>query len=770
MTQAEGGPLRVLTVGNLYPPHDLGGGYELVWRAAVAALRAQGHEVRVLTTDHRVPGRDDGPEGDVHRTLRWYWRDHAFPARTPWAELAIERHNTAELRRQLHHFAPDVVGWWSMGGLSLSLLETARRRAVPAVAFVHDDWLEYGRRTDAWHARLRRSPRSAGLAARVAGVPATVRFADAAHYAFVSRATRDHAWGSGLPVPDTSIAHSGIDAAFLASTPSPPWSGKLLYVGRVDRRKGIHTAVRALSRLPRAAELTVIGDGEAAEIEALRGCAREHGCAERVHLLGARSRAELPAAYAAADAVVFPVEWQEPWGLVPLEAMAGGRPVVATGRGGSAEYLRDGENALLFAAGDADALAHRVTELAEAPELRARLRAAGLETARAHTAEHFHAAVAAALLAAARAPLRRGPATVPPSVASVAAGQSPRSAETAPARTARARATPADAEPRLSAVLVAGEDLSALHRSLGALARQTAASFEVIVAGGPGDGESGGAAVPAPTAWAGAWPFPLRRVPSDGPGPTAARDAGWRAARAPLVLFLGTGARAAPDVVALHLALHARHPDAHVGALGRVAWEPGARVAPLDRWLAERRYPEPPVVAGEAGVLWLTTTHVSLKRAVLAEVDGFDAGRFWACGADLDLAYRLAEHGLRLLRASGATVYRRPGVSLAALRAALPEAAEAERRLVALRPHLVARVRHKAERAAAAGAGRGRAVHLARWIPERTPWLGGAVWWRTRAHYTALLAPAYLAAAGPGDRGGGRYAAAAEHAPDPGTA
>ena len=63
-----------------------------------------------------------------------------------------------------------------------------------------------------------------------------------------------------------------------------------------------------------------------------------------VRFLGAKPRAELRDVYAAADVVVFPVQWNEPWGLVPLEAMSVGRPVVASGTGGSAEYLRDGEN------------------------------------------------------------------------------------------------------------------------------------------------------------------------------------------------------------------------------------------------------------------------------------------------------------------------------------------------------------------------------------------------------------------------------------------
>src|ERR1700736_5501624 len=85
--------VRVLTVGNMYPPHHTGG-YELVWRAAVEHLRAAGHEVRVLTTDHHTAaGETDGP--GIHRELRWYWRDHRYPRRGLLACLRVERHNLA---------------------------------------------------------------------------------------------------------------------------------------------------------------------------------------------------------------------------------------------------------------------------------------------------------------------------------------------------------------------------------------------------------------------------------------------------------------------------------------------------------------------------------------------------------------------------------------------------------------------------------------------------------------------------------------------------
>ena len=113
-------------------------------------------------------------------------------------------------------------------------------------------------------------------------------------------------------------------------------------------------------------------------------------------------RTEIAGAYAAADALLFCVEWPEPFGLVPLEAMAVGTPVIATGTGGSAEYLDDGENCLLVEPGDVAALAGAVDRLAGDPGLRGRLRAGGLATAAAHGALRFDEAIAAALERVAR--------------------------------------------------------------------------------------------------------------------------------------------------------------------------------------------------------------------------------------------------------------------------------------------------------------------------------------------------------------------------------
>jgi glycosyltransferase involved in cell wall biosynthesis len=386
--------VRVLAVGNMYPPHHLGG-YELVWRSAVRHLRSLGHDVRVLTTDFRLPEPSEPEDDDVHRELRWWWRDHAFPRLSIRERVQIERGNARVLARHMREFDPQLVTWWSMGGMSMTLLERVRTRGLPAVAFVHDDWLDYGPRVDAW-LKLFTGPRRgrlAGPAQALLRMPTRVDFDTAARYVFVSERTRRHALEAGRNPRDTGIAHSGIDPSFLDPRPEHPWQWRLLYVGRIDDRKGIATVVAALPQLPDAT-LTIVGEGDPAAEQKLRAQAGRLGVADRIQLRGFVTHSELPAAYEAADVTIFPVIWEEPWGLVPLESMALGRPVIATGRGGSAEYLRHEENALLFDAGDADALAAAVRRLAHDPGLRARLHAGGVKTAPHYTEDVFNAAVA----------------------------------------------------------------------------------------------------------------------------------------------------------------------------------------------------------------------------------------------------------------------------------------------------------------------------------------------------------------------------------------
>jgi glycosyltransferase involved in cell wall biosynthesis len=397
-------PLRILAVGSMYPPHHAGG-YELAWQAAARHAREIGHPVRIVTSDYRAGGGRPEEDPDVHRTLRWYWDldRYDFPTLGLTQRARLERHNAAELRRHVADWRPDVVCWWSMGCLSLSMIEQVRRAGLPAAFVVHDDWLVYGWQHDQW-IRIWRGwrRRLAPAAERVLGVPTRVDVASAGALVFNSSYTLERAREAGVDVRGATVIHPGIDERFLEEAPTRAWRWRLTYVGRIDRQKGIDTAVRALADLPAAATLTVHGSGDQRYVAELRALADELGVPERLEFRGFANAAAVRLAYEDADVVVFPVRWNEPFGLVPLEAMATGRPVVSTARGGTAEFLRDGDNALVFEPDDAAALAACVTRLAVDASLRSRLRAGGRRTAVTFPASEFAVRTVEAIVRAAR--------------------------------------------------------------------------------------------------------------------------------------------------------------------------------------------------------------------------------------------------------------------------------------------------------------------------------------------------------------------------------
>ena len=374
----------VLVVTSLYPPHSYGG-YEASCRDVVERWRAKGHRVTVLTTDTRVAGvANDAHEEGIRRELEFYWVDHELPARGLRERLRLERANLDALGRALDDTAPHVVSFWAMGALSLGLLQATAVRGVPLVLVVCDDWLVYGERADLWRRPLARSRLLRRLAARLSGLPTGWPRPEQATGVYVSDAVRREAETAAPWRPaQATVVPSGIDLTQFPPTPGRrirPWSWRLLDVGRLDPRKGVEDAVRALTELPAAAVLDVVGRGDSRYRRQLDALVLELGLSDRVRF-DALPRELLAQVYRSADVLLFPPTWEEPFGLVPLEAMACGTPVVATGTGGSASFLVDGENCLLVPPRQPAALAAAVRRLAADDDLRARLVDAGLRTA-----------------------------------------------------------------------------------------------------------------------------------------------------------------------------------------------------------------------------------------------------------------------------------------------------------------------------------------------------------------------------------------------------
>ena len=157
----------------------------------------------------------------------------------------------------------------------------------------------------------------------------------------------------------------------------------ILTVQRLWARKGVTTFLDAAAIVAReipGARFVIIGDGP--ERAALERRAAALGLAARVTFAGRKPNHELPAYYAAADVFAFHT-LHEGLGIVLLEALASGCPVVTTAAGGTLDIVRDGDTGLVAPPGDATAFAGAVLRVLRDPALRAGLRARARRTAEA---------------------------------------------------------------------------------------------------------------------------------------------------------------------------------------------------------------------------------------------------------------------------------------------------------------------------------------------------------------------------------------------------
>jgi glycosyltransferase involved in cell wall biosynthesis len=141
------------------------------------------------------------------------------------------------------------------------------------------------------------------------------------------------------------------------------------------------------------AEFVICGDGW--QLDAMRRLARRLEVSERVSFKGWLGAGELAQELADASVVVIPSLWPEPFGLVGIEALASGRPVIASLTGGVGDWLEDGVSGLSVTPGDVPELARALNELLADPVRQARMGHAGREmvSARFSTERHVAALV-----------------------------------------------------------------------------------------------------------------------------------------------------------------------------------------------------------------------------------------------------------------------------------------------------------------------------------------------------------------------------------------
>jgi len=192
-----------------------------------------------------------------------------------------------------------------------------------------------------------------------------------------SQAVRSELLARGLPVRRIEVVPNGVDLeTFRPAADWPRDGGYVLFAGRLVAQKGVEVLLRAfdavLRRCPES-RLVIAGEGDL-ELY-LKGVARYLGFPDRVRMIGWQTGAALVELYQGAQAVVVPSLY-EPFGIVALEAMACGRPVVASRVGGLEEILEDAVEGYLVTRGDHLELARRLAGLILDPQLRERMGAA----------------------------------------------------------------------------------------------------------------------------------------------------------------------------------------------------------------------------------------------------------------------------------------------------------------------------------------------------------------------------------------------------------
>jgi glycosyltransferase involved in cell wall biosynthesis len=290
-----------------------------------------------------------------------------------------------------------------------------------------------------------------------------------------------------------------------------------------------------------------------------------------------------------------------------------------------------------------------------------------------------------------------------------------------------------------------GRRLGTLRRALRRLERQRggAGRFEVVVAL---DGVAPG---PDPIeALIAQRPYPARVVRGGRPGASAARNAGWQAVSAPIVLFLDDDVLATGGLVAAHLDAHAASPDSALGVAGHVRWSRWPPPTPFMRWLDDGIQFDFRGLAPEAEVGWwhFYTANGSVARTMLERVEGFDETRFPFGYEDLDLAARMADHGFRLRYVPAALAEHVHFQTLADWRVRVGRIAAAERRFCSRHPGARAYFRDLFAEALSRPPARGGGARLAWVVPRRAPWLGPRVWASFDLWHRQQLAPGFLAA------------------------
>lgn len=187
-------------------------------------------------------------------------------------------------------------------------------------------------------------PQSAAMALLLTDIRRRGIFQQVRRWVAISQAQKDAHVGMGIPADRIDVVHHFLEQDGLESSPEFPADGYGLFIGRLSPEKGVDRLLNAWSRLDKRRQLVIAGDGP--EMQSLRNLAATFGL-ENVRFAGFVDRPAQRELWAGAAFSIVPSVWQEPFGMVVLEAWAQRRPVVGHRIGALPEIITEGVNGFL---------------------------------------------------------------------------------------------------------------------------------------------------------------------------------------------------------------------------------------------------------------------------------------------------------------------------------------------------------------------------------------------------------------------------------------
>ena len=365
---------RILICTDTYPPQV--NGVSVVTALTVSGLRARGWKVGVVAP--RYPANAPNPfngvnPGNGFEDELTTIANVGFP---PYPDIRIAAPNYPAVARAIARFQPDVVHCETEFMIGRMGQLAARRAGIPLTTSYHTDFSRY---TESYGVPWLRGTVSRYIGRFHGRARRTYTPSEPAREDVMRMGARDvEVWGRGV---DGKVFSPKLRSHVLREAYGFGNAFTFVHVGRLAAEKGVEVILDAYAiarrSLPEGSVHLVIAGIGPCEAE-LRARAPRG-----VTFLGYLDRRTLlPRLYASSDAFVFS-SLTETLGLVVLEAMSCGLPVIATPAGGVADHLRDGENGIAFPPNDADAMARAMVRLAMDRGLTARLGKAARATAEA---------------------------------------------------------------------------------------------------------------------------------------------------------------------------------------------------------------------------------------------------------------------------------------------------------------------------------------------------------------------------------------------------